>query len=459
MSPQSRMDWATGIAFEVPVLGETAESIDDFEWLFWVGCAGAYEDRAKKTTRAVAELLHLADVPFAVLGNGETCTGDPARRAGNEFVFAGLATANAETFLEHRIKKVVSTCAHCFNALKNEYEQFGVELEVVHHTQLLNRLVREKKLVPMPPAAADAGKTITYHDPCFLGRHNQVYAPPRELIEASGLNFVEMPRHGERSFCCGAGGARMWMEETIGERINVNRTAEAIATGADEIAVGCPFCNVMLSDGLTAQQSEGKAGENVKIIDVAQMLLASVKRGQSATQAEAEGPDVVTEAESITAVAAGAGATEEAGEAADRTDPVESHEAAAVDDSEPEDDADGPGDPADAVSEAREAAGPAATAAVEAAVPSEPIAAEAAAPFSDEAHKAKESFEKEAPMADEVEGSEPRPTTVPEETPAEHLMEHNADLEPTDDDARDEEARELADEHAADESDEDEKPV
>ncbi len=180
MSAQSRMDWATGLDFEVPVLGESAESIDDFEWLFWVGCAGAYEDRAKKTTRAVAELLHLADVPFAVLGNGETCTGDPARRAGNEFVFAGLATANAETFLEHRIKKVVSTCAHCFNTLKNEYAAFGVELEVVHHTQLLNRLVREGRLTPIPDAAPK--RKVTYHDPCFLGRHNQVYAPPRELL-------------------------------------------------------------------------------------------------------------------------------------------------------------------------------------------------------------------------------------------------------------------------------------
>ena len=276
MSAQSRMDWATGLDFEVPVLGETAESIDDFEWLFWVGCAGAYEDRAKKTTRAVAELLHLADVPFAVLGNGETCTGDPARRAGNEFVFAGLATANAETFLEHRIKKVVSTCAHCFNTLKNEYAAFGVELEVVHHTQLLNRLVREGRLTPIPDAAPK--RKVTYHDPCFLGRHNQVYAPPRELLAViPGADFVEMERNSERSFCCGAGGARMWMEERIGERINSNRTAEAIGTGADQIAVGCPFCRVMLSDGLTSAQASGTAREEVEVLDVAQMLLAAVK--------------------------------------------------------------------------------------------------------------------------------------------------------------------------------------
>ena len=446
MDPKGRMDWAKDLPFEVKQVGVDIESLDEVEWLFWVGCAGAFEDRQKKTTQAVAELLNTAGVDFAVLGDGETCTGDAARRAGNEFLFQQLAMENSEVFKEMKVKKVVSTCAHCFNALKNEYEQFGVELEVVHHTQLLNRLVREKKLVPMPPAAGDEGKTITYHDPCFLGRHNQVYAPPRELIEASGLNFVEMPRHGERSFCCGAGGARMWMEETIGERINVNRTAEAIATGADEIAVGCPFCNVMLSDGLTAQQSEGKAGENVKIIDVAQMLLASVKRGASESGAEAEGPDVVAEAEAITAGAAGAGATDDT----EGADAEESHEAAAVEESEPEED-----DAATPPTEAREAAGPAATAIVEGAVPSDPIAAEAVAPFSDEAHKAKESFEREAPMADEVKGSG--------ETPAEHLMEHNADLEPTDDDARDEEAQELADEHAAEKPpekpDEDEKRV
>ncbi|HUP99281.1 MAG TPA: heterodisulfide reductase-related iron-sulfur binding cluster, partial [Aeromicrobium sp.] len=431
MDPKGRMDWAKDLPFEVKQAGVDIESLDEVEWLFWVGCAGAFEDRQKKTTQAVAELLHTAGVDFAVLGDGETCTGDSARRAGNEFLFQQLAMENSEVFKEMKVKKVVSTCAHCFNTLKNEYEPFGVELEVVHHTQLLNRLVREKKLVPVPPANSEDGKTITYHDPCFLGRHNQVYAPPRELIEASGLQFVEMPRHGERSFCCGAGGARMWMEETIGERINVNRTAEAVATGADEIAVGCPFCNVMLSDGLTAQQSAGKAGENVKIVDVAQMLLASVKRGQpgSDTGAEAEAADVVADpplrdssvaaggapTEAITAVAAGAGATEAVAGGDDE---------AAASDSEPQ--------PADD------------------AVPAEPIAAEAVAPFSDEAHKAKEDFAKEAPVADQTDGGAEVPEGVEDETPAEHLMEHNANLEPTDDEARDEEAAELVHEHEMD---------
>ena len=284
MSPNARMDWAKGLDFEVKVVGDDIESLDEVEWLFWVGCAGAYEDRAKKTTRAVAELLDKAGVSFGVLGNGETCTGDSARRAGNEFVFQGLAQQNVETFKEYKVKKVVSTCAHCFNTLKNEYKDFGIELEVVHHTQLLNRLVREGKLTPVADGVGAQSRSITYHDPCYIGRHNGVYSPPRELLEVlPGAEFKEMPRNSEKSFCCGAGGARMWMEETIGTRINENRTAEAVATGADQIAVGCPFCRVMLSDGLTAQQAKGEAREEVEVLDVAQMLLASV-RGESATK-------------------------------------------------------------------------------------------------------------------------------------------------------------------------------
>ena len=284
MSPTARMDWAKDLDFEVKVVGETIESLDEVEWLFWVGCAGAYEDRAKKTTRAVAELLDIAGVTFGVLGNGETCTGDSARRAGNEFVFQGLAQQNVETFKEYKVKKVVSTCAHCFNTLKNEYSEFGIELEVVHHTQLLNRLVREGKLTPVADGAGAHKRSITYHDPCYIGRHNGVYSPPRELLQVlPGAEFVEMERNSERSFCCGAGGARMWMEETIGSRINENRTIEAVGTGADQIAVGCPFCRVMLSDGLTSQQADGKARAEVEVLDVAQMLLASVK-GEQATR-------------------------------------------------------------------------------------------------------------------------------------------------------------------------------
>lgn len=303
MNPKNRMDWAKDLDFEVKQVGVDVEDLDEVDWLFWVGCAGAFEDRAKKTTQAVAELLDMAGVTFAVLGDGETCTGDPARRAGNEIVFQQLAMQNAEVFKETKVKKVVSTCAHCFNSLKNEYAEFGVELEVVHHTQLLNRLVREGKLTPRPPVANEEKKKITYHDPCFLGRHNKVYEPPRELLSIiPGAEFTEMPRNSEKSFCCGAGGARMWMEETIGSRINVNRTEEAIATGADQIAVGCPFCRVMLSDGLTLKQSEGAAREEVEVLDVAQMLLAGVKRAPEPTVED--DADVVAEAEAATAAAA-----------------------------------------------------------------------------------------------------------------------------------------------------------
>ncbi len=303
---RARLDWAKDLPFAVPVLGSDVESAADVDYLFWVGCAGAYEDRAKKTTRAVAELLHTAGVTFAVLGDGESCTGDSARRAGNEVLYQMLAQQNIEMLNEVGATKIVVTCAHCFNTIKNEYPQVGGTYEVIHHTQLLNRLVQEKRLVPVARPdevpgkstarnAASTAPTVTYHDPCYLGRHNQVYAAPRELIGAlPGVELREMPRSGERSFCCGAGGARMWMDETIGTRINDNRTAEAIETGADRIAVGCPFCRVMLTDGLTAKQSEG-AREDIEVVDIAQMLLAAVRRGEepepTAGAAPAPAPD------------------------------------------------------------------------------------------------------------------------------------------------------------------------
>ncbi len=319
MSASARMDWAKGLDFDVPVVGEDLESLESVDWLFWVGCAGAYEDRAKKTTRAVAELLDMAGISFGVLGNGETCTGDPARRAGNEFVFQGLAQQNVETFKEYKVKKVVSTCAHCFNTLKNEYQDFGIELEVVHHTQLLNRLVREGKLTPVKDGAGAAKRSITYHDPCYLGRHNQVYTPPRELLQVlPGAEFVEMERNSEKSFCCGAGGARMWMEENLGERINTNRTREAVGTGADQIAVGCPFCRVMLSDGLTAQQAAGEAREEVEVLDVAQMLLASVKGEQATKAAPGSSPAAAPAAASASSAATDV-ATKDEPEAGDVT--------------------------------------------------------------------------------------------------------------------------------------------
>ncbi len=282
---KDRLAWTEGLEFEVPVFdGE----LGDAEYLFWVGCAGAFEDRAKKTTRAVAELLHTAGVKYTVLGPEETCTGDPARRAGNEFLFQMLAQQNVEVLnsvFEDRPagqRKIVVTCAHCFNTLANEYPQVGGTYEVVHHTQLLNKLVRERRLVPVAPVTED----VTYHDPCYLGRHNKVYEAPRELIGASGAKLREMPRHEERSMCCGAGGARMWMEERIGKRINVDRVDEALSTAPSKIATGCPFCRVMLTDGVTARQADGQAGAHVEVVDVAQMLLESVKRGSKSPAAE-----------------------------------------------------------------------------------------------------------------------------------------------------------------------------
>jgi Fe-S oxidoreductase len=271
-APQNtREDWTKGLDFEVPRVGE----VEEFEYLFWVGCAGAFEDRAKKTTRAVATLLNEAGVSYAILGEGETCTGDPARRIGNEFIFQMLAQQNVETLTEafegQKSKKIVATCPHCFNTLGNEYEQLGLKVEVVHHTQLLAHLVATGKLTPVQPV--DGG--VTYHDPCYLGRHNRVFDAPRELLgTAIGGDVVEMPRNQERSFCCGAGGARMWMEERIGKRINVERTEEALATGAKTIAVGCPFCYTMIGDGVTGKGKQ----EEVEVIDVATVLLRSLKQ-------------------------------------------------------------------------------------------------------------------------------------------------------------------------------------
>jgi Fe-S oxidoreductase len=276
---RDRLAWTEGLGFDVPVFdGSLAE---DVEYLFWVGCAGAFDDGPRRTTRAVAELLHMAGVRYVVLGSEETCTGDPARRSGNEFLFQMLAQQNVEVLnavFEDRPagrRKIVVTCPHCFNTLGREYPQLGGDYEVVHHTQLLNKLVRERRLVPVSPVAED----VTYHDPCYLGRHNKVYSPPRELVEASGATLREMPRHADRALCCGAGGARMWMEERIGKRINHERIDEALSVAPAKIATGCPFCRVMLTDGLTDRQSTVPAAESVEIADVAQLLLTAVKRG------------------------------------------------------------------------------------------------------------------------------------------------------------------------------------
>jgi len=266
-----RDGWIAECDFPITVIDSVIP--DDVEYLFWVGCAGAYEERAKKTTKAVAELLYMSGTKFGVLGKRETCSGDPARRAGNEFLYQILARENIETLQEtfgsRGVKKVVVTCPHCFTTIGRDYKQQGFELQMVHHTQLLNTLIKEGKLKTSPHKA---DKTLTYHDPCYLGRHNQIYQPPRELLESTGVSVTEMPRNQERSFCCGAGGGRMWMEETLGTRINLNRVDEAIATGAEQVAVACPFCRVMVSDGMNARQSD------VEVLDVAQVLLGNLKK-------------------------------------------------------------------------------------------------------------------------------------------------------------------------------------
>jgi Fe-S oxidoreductase len=275
MNASGRNDWISEVDFEVRVFGMDGEDEipSDVEYLFWVGCAGAYEDRAKQTTKNVAELMHIAGVNFMVLGEGETCTGDPARRAGNEFLFQMQAMQNVEVLNEIKATKIVVTCPHCLNTLGREYPQNGGNYEVVHHTQLLNELVKEGRLTPVAPV----DQTVTYHDPCYLGRHNNVYTPPRELISATGAKTVEMERHGDKSFCCGAGGARMWMEEKIGTRVNQNRGDEAIGTGATKVAVACPFCSVMLNDAVTVRQQEGKA-EGVEVVDVSALLLDAARK-------------------------------------------------------------------------------------------------------------------------------------------------------------------------------------
>ncbi len=286
MGESRRLDWAEGLDFEVPVVDGPIG--DDVQYLFWVGCAGALEDRARKTTRAIAELLHTAGVSFAVLGPAETCTGDPARRMGNEFVFSMLAQQNIETLNEAGARTIVASCPHCFNTIANEYPQLGGNYEVIHHTQLLARLVAEGKLTPVNPV----NEKITYHDPCFLGRHNKVFTPPREIMEkVPGVQAQEMHRCKNRGFCCGAGGARMWMEERIGKRINTERIDEALGTDPDTISTGCPYCMVMLGDAVSAKKSSGEAKETLEVIDVAQVLARSVRRPEAPAAAAAPEPE------------------------------------------------------------------------------------------------------------------------------------------------------------------------
>ncbi|MEU9931542.1 (Fe-S)-binding protein [Streptomyces anulatus] len=288
LAKKARVEWTKEVDFEVPIVGKDVEDLTEVDYLYWVGCAGALEDRAKKTTKAFAELLHIAGVKFAIMGGDEKCTGDSARRLGNEPLFQQLGQENVAmlnmaygeddddttTKKPKSSKKIVATCPHCFNTIANEYPQLGGEYEVIHHTQLLQHLIDEGKLIPVTPVEG----LITYHDPCYLGRHNKIYTPPREIIaKVPGLRNEEMHRHKERGFCCGAGGARMWMEERIGKRVNNERVEEALALNPDIVSTACPFCLVMLTDSVNGKKNDGQAKESIKVVDVSQLLLESVK--------------------------------------------------------------------------------------------------------------------------------------------------------------------------------------
>jgi len=262
MDQSTRGDWAKELDFEVKVLGEPGVTA---EYLYWVGCAGSFDDRNRKVTMSTARLLHEAGVDFAILGSAELCTGDPARRTGNEYVFQGLALQNIETLNDLGVTKVISQCPHCFNTLQNEYPQFGGNYEVIHHSELLMQLINEGRLTPQ-----SNGQSVTFHDPCYLGRHNDVFVAPREVIEAVGTR-VEMSRNGTKSFCCGAGGGKMWFEEQTGKKINIERTEEAVGSDPDVIATGCPFCYIMMDDGV----KEIGYDEQVIVKDIAVLLAES----------------------------------------------------------------------------------------------------------------------------------------------------------------------------------------
>ena len=264
MSQQARGDWTSELDFPVPVFGRDGK--DSAEYLWFVGCAGSFDDRNTATSVALARLLDKAGIDYAILAQRELCNGDPARRAGNEFVFQQLALQNVETFEELGVRKIITQCAHCFNTLANEYPQFGGTYEVVHHSQLLAELLAQGRLAE-PTKENGETKKIAYHDACYLGRHNDVYLAPRQVVGGSGNEVVEMPRHGTRGLCCGAGGARFWMEEHTGKKVNNERAEEALATQADEIAVACPFCFVMLDDGV---KELGR--DDVPVRDIAMIL-------------------------------------------------------------------------------------------------------------------------------------------------------------------------------------------
>ena len=258
----------------IPTLAEMTSRGESPEILFWVGCAGSYDERYKRVTKAFVSILQTCGIRFAVLGPEETCTGDPARRAGNEFLFQMQATSVIQVLNGYQIKKIVTACPHCFNTIKNEYPDLGGTYEVIHHSAFLQQLISEGR-IKLKEGGSYKGKRITYHDSCYLGRANNVYEAPRSVLEALDADLVEMKRCRTNGLCCGAGGAQMFKEPETGKKdINVERAEEAISTGAETIAVACPFCMTMMSDGVKARNKEG----SVKVKDLAELIAESQRK-------------------------------------------------------------------------------------------------------------------------------------------------------------------------------------
>lgn len=256
----------------VPTMAEMIANGENPDILFWVGCAGSYDQRAQKITKAFATILNKLGIRYAILGKEEACTGDPARRAGNEFIFQMMAYQNIQILNGYGIKKIVTTCPHCFNTLKNEYPELGGNYEVIHHATFLQQLIDEGKII-MKDSVGFKGKKITYHDSCYLGRANNIYEAPRKVLQALDAELVEMKRCKPNGLCCGAGGGQMFKEEEKGDnRINFERSNEALATGAGIIAAACPFCNTMLTDGVKNSNKE----DEVQVLDIAELIAASI---------------------------------------------------------------------------------------------------------------------------------------------------------------------------------------
>ena len=258
---------------KVPVMSALFANNESPDILFWVGCAGSFDQRAQKITKAFVSILNKVQIKYAILGKEEACTGDPARRAGNEFLFQMMAYQNIQVLNNYGIKKIVTACPHCFNIIKNEYPELGGTYEVIHHAVFLQQLIDEGK-IKMKETGDFKGKRITYHDSCYLGRANNIYEAPRKVLEALDAELVEMKRCGSKGMCCGAGGAQMWKEEEKGStRINLERTNEALQTGATVIASACPYCNTMLTDGVKSNEKEA----DVEVLDIAELINASMQ--------------------------------------------------------------------------------------------------------------------------------------------------------------------------------------